>query len=374
MDFDTIARQRDADILRVQEGVLMANRSDRLRVVVATPLAEEHCKLIERLEPRVELVRDQSLSPPMRHPADFSGDPSFRRTPSQQQAFEAMLDSAEALYGIPDVDPFALKRTVDANPALRWVHTMAAGGGGQVKAAGLTEEQLSRIVFTTSAGVHGGPLAEFAVFGVLAGAKNLGRLLAQQRERNWTGRWEMRQVSEMTVLVVGLGGIGQEVAKKLSALGATVIGTRRHLKPVEHVDRLVRVTDIVSTVAEIDAIVLTLPGTAATEKLIGADVFAAVKPGTILVNVGRGTVVDEDALLPALRDGRISFAALDVFATEPLPHHSPLWSEPNVLVSPHTAALNSAEDRLIAELFAANATRFLDGDELTNRVDTVDFY
>jgi phosphoglycerate dehydrogenase-like enzyme len=251
---------------------------------------------------------------------------------------------------------------------------MAAGGGGQVKVAGLTEEQLSRIVFTTAAGVHGGPLAEFAVFGVLAGAKDLGRLLVQQRDRSWTGRWEMRQVSEMTVLVVGLGGIGQEVAKKLAALGATVIGTSRHLKPVEHVDRLIQVTDIVTTVPEVDAIVLTLPGTAATERLIGAGVFAAVKPGAILVNVGRGTVVDEDALLPVLRDGRISFAALDVFATEPLPQDSPLWGEPNVLVSPHTAALNAAEDRLIAELFAANATRFLDGDELANRVDTVDFY
>ena len=184
----------------------------------------------------------------------------------------------------------------------------------------------------------------------------------------------MRQVSEMTVLVVGLGGIGQEVVKKLAGLGATVIGTSRHGKPVEHVDRLIKVTDIVSTVPEVDAIVLTLPGTAATEKLIGADVLAAVKPGTILVNVGRGTVVDEDALLPALRDGRIGFAALDVFATEPLPESSPLWAEPNLLVSPHTGALNSAEDRLIAELFAANATRLLDGEELLNRVDTVDFY
>ena len=94
----------------------MVNRSDRLRAVVATPLAEEHCKLIERLEPRIELVRDQRLYPPMRHPADFAGDPSFRRTPDQQRAFEKMLDSAEVLYGIPDVDPIALKRTADANP------------------------------------------------------------------------------------------------------------------------------------------------------------------------------------------------------------------------------------------------------------------
>jgi phosphoglycerate dehydrogenase-like enzyme len=369
-----MSRQRD-ERPRVQgKAWIVANTSDRLRVVVATPLAEQHCKLIERLEPRIELVRDQSLYPPMRHPADFSGDPSFRRTPDQQRAFEQMLDSAKVLYGIPDVDPAALKRTADANPGLRGVQTMAAGGGGQVKAAGLTEEQLRRIIFTTSAGVHGGPLAEFAVFGVLAGAKDLPRLLAQQRDRNWTGRWEMRQVSEMTVLVVGLGGIGQQVAQKLSALGATIIGTSRHGRPIEHVDRLVQVGDLESTVPQVDAIVLTLPGTAATEKLIGAEVLAAVKPGTILVNVGRGTVVDEEALLPALRDGRISFAALDVFATEPLPPDSPLWGEPNLLVSPHTAALNAAEDRLIAELFATNATRFLDGDELANKVDTVDFY
>jgi phosphoglycerate dehydrogenase-like enzyme len=352
----------------------MTNTSDRLRVVVASPLSEANCELIERLEPRLEVIRDQALYPPMRHAADFSGDPEFRRTPDQQRAFEAMVDSAEVLYGIPDVDPAALKRAADANPGLRWVQTMAAGGGGQVKAAGLSEEQLARIVFTTSAGVHGGPLAEFAVFGLFAGAKDLPRLLAQQRDRTWTGRWEMKQVSEMTVLVVGLGGIGQEVAKKLSALGAQVIGTSRHGRPVDHVDRLIQVDDIAATVPEVDAIVLTLPGTESTNKLIGREVLAAVKPGTILVNVGRGTVVDEDELLPALRDGRIGFAALDVFATEPLPADSPLWGEPNLLVSPHTAALNVAEDRLIAELFAANATRFLDGTELVNKVDTVDFY
>ena len=352
----------------------MTGEPEKLRVVVATPLAEPLCELIERLEPRLEMVRDQSLYPPMRHAADFSGDPSFSRDAGQQAAFEALLDSAEALYGIPDVDPAALRRTADANPKLRWVHTMAAGGGGQVKAARLTPEQLRRISFTTSAGVHGGPLAEFAVFGVLAGAKNLTRLLSQQRERMWTGRWEMRQVSEMTVLLVGLGGIGSQVARRLSDLGATVIGTSRHNRPVQYVDRLIPVEEITATVREVDAIVLTLPGTAATEKLIGAEVLAAVRPGTILVNVGRGTVVDEDALLPALRDGRIALAALDVFAVEPLPPDSPLWDEPNVLVSPHTAALNAAEDRLIAELFAANATRFLNGAELLNGVDTVDYY
>jgi phosphoglycerate dehydrogenase-like enzyme len=347
---------------------------DRLRVAVAAPLPEELCRLIEEREPRVELVRDQSLYPPMRHPADFAGDPDFARTPEQQRAYEEMLDSADALYGVPDVDAAALKRTVDANPRLRWVHTMAAGGGATVAAAGLDPDQLRRVVFTTSAGVHGGPLAEFAVFGVLAGAKELPRLLRQQRDHVWSGRFAMRQVAEMTVLVVGLGGIGAEVARRLAQLGATVLGTSRHGRPVDHVERVVGSDEIARVVPEVDAVVVTLPGTAATEKLIGSEVLAAVKPGTTLVNVGRGTVVDQEALVPALRDGRIGLAVLDVFATEPLPADSPLWDEPNVLVSPHTAALNAAEERRIAELFADNATRLLDGEELRNRVDTDEFY
>lgn len=346
----------------------------RLRVVVATPLAEELCELIEAKEPRLEVVRDQGLLPPMRHAADFSGEPSFQRTPEQQAAFEALVDSADILYGIPDVDPAALARTAAANPRLRWVQTMAAGGGGQVKAAGLDAQQLERIAFSTSAGVHGGPLAEFAVFGVLAGAKTLPRLLAQQARREWTGRWGMGQVSEQTVLVLGLGGIGREVAAKLSALGATIIGTSRHDVDVPGVSRVVHPDDLASVIGDADAIVTTLPGTEATTGLLGASLLRAVKPGVTVVNVGRGTVIDEPALITALQDGRVGFAALDVFAVEPLDAGSELWGLPNVLVSPHTAALNDAEDRLIAELFADNATRFLDGEPLRNRVDTVEFY
>ena len=109
----------------------MPSNPDRLRVVVATPLSEQLCRLIEERVPRIELVRDQSLYPPMRHPADFSGDPEFSRTPAEQRAFEQLLDSATVLYGIPDVDPSALRRTVEANPELRWVHTMAAGAAAR---------------------------------------------------------------------------------------------------------------------------------------------------------------------------------------------------------------------------------------------------
>ncbi|OKI86053.1 D-2-hydroxyacid dehydrogenase [Streptomyces sp. CB02414] len=347
---------------------------ERLRVAVAAPLSEENRARIQELEPRVDLVVDPSLLPPMRWPADFAGDPDWHRTPEQQCAYEAAIDSADALYGIPDVDPAALARAVRANPRLRWVHTMAAGGGGQVKAAGLDAGELDRVAFTTSAGVHGRPLAEFAVFGVLAGAKHLPRLQRQQRAREWSGRWTMGQVHRQTVLVLGLGGIGRRVAASLDALGATVVGTSRRDVTVPGVSRVVHPDRITGLAPDVHAVVNTLPGTDATHHLLGVRFFDALKPGATVVNVGRGTVVDEAALVAALGSGRVGFAALDVFETEPLPAHSPLWDDGRVLVSPHTAALDAAEDRLIAELFAANATRLLDGQSLLNRVNTVEFY
>lgn len=352
----------------------MTHSGTRLRAVVAVPLPEELCRLIEDLEPRLEVIRDHSLEHPARWPADWPGDPDHVRTPQQQAAFDAMVDSADVLFGIPDVDAGALARTVAANPRLRWVMTTAAGGGAQVKAAELPRADLDRLVFTTSAGVHGGPLAEFAVFAVLAGAKGLPRLLADQRSRTWPDRWEMQQIDEMTVLVVGLGGIGAECARRFHALGAQVWGTTRSGQPVDGVDRLIPLDDLIDAVAQVDAIVVTLPGTAQTHHLIGRDVLAAVKPGAIVTNVGRGTVIDESALLAALDDERVAFAGLDVFEQEPLDDASPLWTHPRVLVSPHTAALSSKEEERIARRFAENATRLLDGRPLTAVVDTVEFY
>ncbi|WP_369047288.1 D-2-hydroxyacid dehydrogenase [Sinomonas sp. P10A9] len=352
----------------------MSETTGSVRAVVAVPLSEEHCRLIEALEPRLEVVRDHGLYRPMRGPADWSGDPDRVRTSQEQAAFEALVDSADFLFGIPDVDPAALHRAVASNPGLRWVHTTAAGGGSQVKAAGLPEEALQRVAFTTSAGMHGGPLAEFAVFGVLAGAKSLPRLIAQQRGRVWTDRWEMKQLEEMTVLVVGLGGIGAECARRFKALGATVWGTTRSGEPVDGVDRLVPVDELARAAAEADALVVTLPGTEHTHHLVGHEVLGSIKPGAIVVNVGRGTVIDESALVPALESGRVSFAALDVFEVEPLPADSPLWGRDDVLISPHTAALNSQEEERIARLFAANASRLLDGEAMRNVVNTVEFY
>ncbi|WNB85899.1 D-2-hydroxyacid dehydrogenase [Cellulomonas sp. ATA003] len=304
----------------------------------------------------------------MRQPGDHGGDPAWRRTPEQQARFDALVDSAEALYGIPDVSSQALARTVAANPGLRWVQTMAAGGAASVAAADLDADALERVTFTTSAGVHAGTLAEFALFGVLAGAKTLPRLIAQQHAHEWPARWFMGQVREQTVLVVGLGAIGRETARLLRAVGARVLGANRSPVEVEGVERVVGLDRLADVAADADAVVVTLPGAAATTGLVDAAVLAALRPGATVVNVGRGTVIDEDALVAALRDGSVGCAVLDVTAVEPLPGDSPLWDLPNVLLSPHTAALSVEEDRRIAELTAENARRLLDGETLRNVV------
>lgn len=346
----------------------------RLRVVAATPISEELIAHITAIEPRVDFNRNQQLLPPMRWPGDHGGDPAFSRSLAEQAQFEELLDSAEVLYGVPDETPAALTRTAAANPQLRWVQTMPAGGGAQIRAAALSDFDLQRIAFSTSAGVHSGPLAEFALFGVLAGAKSLPRLTAQQAQRHWSERWTMGLISEQTVLIIGLGAIGRATALAVKSLGATVIGTSRRDETIAGVDEVVRTEDLATVIGRVDAVIVTLPGTAATDGLVDAELLRHLRPGTTFVSVGRGTVIDESALFAALSDGRIGFAALDVFAVEPLAIDSPLWSCPNVLISPHTAALNGAEDRLIAELFAENARRLLDGEPLINRVDTIEFY
>jgi phosphoglycerate dehydrogenase-like enzyme len=252
---------------------------------------------------------------------------------------------------------------------------MAAGAGGAVKASGLDQETLQKFKVTTSAGVHALPLAEFAALGILNGFKRSAELAQDQAAKVWPElRTPTRLVSGSTLVVAGLGEIGLETARIARALGMKVSGTKRTVEPIEGIDQVSGNDGLAGLLATADAVVNTLPGTPYTEGLFNRDVFSAMKPGTVFVNVGRGTVVDEEALLEALDNGQLSYACLDVFAVEPLPRDSPLWNHPRVMVSPHTSALSAAENRLIAERFASNLRIFLDGGDLPHLVDTVHFY
>jgi phosphoglycerate dehydrogenase-like enzyme len=344
-------------------------------VAIAVPLEAGLVDQIRAVDPSVTVLYQPDLLPPERFPADHSGDPAFQRTAEQEERYWAMLNSAEVLYGFPNENPAGLARVARENARLQWVHAMAAGAGGAVKTSGLEPDLLQKFKITTSAGVHALPLAEFAAMGILNGFKRTAELAQDQATRTWPSlRVPTRLVNGSNLVISGLGEIGLETARIARALGMKVSGTKRSVEPIEGIDHVVDNAGLPSLLATADAVVNTLPGTAYTEKLFNRGMFAAMKPGTTFINVGRGTVVDEDALLEALDNGRVGYACLDVFAVEPLPVESPLWNHPRVMVSPHTSALSAAENRLIAERFCSNLRIFLDGGDLPHLVDTVHFY
>ena len=354
---------------------MMNTMTQKTTVAVAVPLEAEFVERIRAVDPSVTVLYDPELLPPERYPADHSGDPDFRRTPEQEDRYWDMLNKAQIIYGIPNESPAGLARVARSNPHLEWIHAMAAGAGGAVKASGLDPETLQKFKVTTSAGVHALPLAEFAALGILNGFKRSAELAQDQAAKVWPElRTPTRLVNGSHLVITGLGEIGLETARIARALGMSVSGTKRTVEPIEGIEEVAGNDGLAGLLATADAVVNTLPGTLYTERLFNREVFAAMKPGTVFVNVGRGTVVDEEALLEALGNGQVSYACLDVFAVEPLPQDSPLWSHPKVMVSPHTSALSAAENRLIAERFCSNLRTFLDGGELPHLVDTVHFY
>lgn len=347
---------------------------NNLTVAIAVPLEAEHVEAIRAANPSVTVLYEPELLPQERFPADHAGDPAFKRTQEQEARYWDMLRSADVLYGFPNESPAGLAE-IASSQKLQWIQAMAAGAGGAVKAAKLSDEDLARIKITSSAGVHGLPLGEFAMMGALNGLKRSAELAADQAAKHWPElRTPTRLARGSNVVITGLGEIGLETARLARALGMNVSGTKRTVEPIEGIDTVTDTAGLPGLVATADILINTLPGTPYTEKMINAEIFNAMKPGTIVVNVGRGTVIDEDALLEALNNGQVSYACLDVFAVEPLPEASPLWEHPRVMVSPHTSALSSAENRLIAERFMENLARFQTGTELLHTVDPVHFY
>jgi phosphoglycerate dehydrogenase-like enzyme len=331
-------------------------------VVIATPVEEELVERLRAVDARLDVRHEPDLLPPPRYPCDHVGDPSFTRTPEQEARFAHLTAEAEVMFGFPGEDPAQLASVVRRAPGLRFVQATYAGAGQQLAAAGLSEQELDRVAFASSSGVHATPLAEWAIFGILAFAKGLPRLLADKQARRWD-HYPVDELRGATLLVIGLGSIGSEAARLGEAFGMHVTGVRRGDQAA--LDDLL---------PHADAIVVSLPLTSETRGILGRDRFARMRDGAIFVNVGRGGVADEGALLDALQSGKLRGAALDVFAEEPLPHDSPFWELDNVIVSPHTAALSVHENERVVDLLAENLRRYLAGEDLLNRIRPDVFY
>ncbi|GBE94189.1 D-2-hydroxyacid dehydrogenase [Nostoc cycadae] len=258
-----------------------------------------------------------------------------------------------------------LHRVLAAAPALRWHHAPNAGVNHI-----LTPTYLERdLILTNGAGVHAIPIAEFVLTYILAHAKNLADLQALQAEHQWKRDFPIQELTDATLLIIGAGGIGQAIAARAKAFGMKIIGTRRHPQELENFDKVVGVDEWRSHLGEADYVVVATPLTAETQNLINEEVLRSLPPHAYLINIARGAVVNEPALIKALTEGWIAGAALDTVVTEPLPSDSPLWSVPNLFITPHCSGHSPKVKQRSVELFLDNFHRYHTGQPLRNVVD-----
>jgi len=257
--------------------------------------------------------------------------------------------------------------TVKAAQHLKWVHFVSTGIDQHPFLPALKER---KVRLTTSAGTNGEPVGQTAVCGLLMLARGFPRWIAAQREHRWDparGQDSPRDLRGQTVIVVGLGTIGATVARLCQALDMKVIGLRRSPKrdgdPVDEMHTLDKLPELLP---RCDWLVLACPYTKETHQLVNAKTLALMPKHAHLINVARGAVADEAALIAALTSKQIAGAYLDVFEKEPLPADSPLWDIPNVIVSPHNASASSGNDARAAQVFMGNLQPYAGGKAMLN--------
>ena len=286
----------------------------------------------------------------------------------------ASLDEAKAIIGEIDVafTPFLTEELVAAADNLQWVHSSAAAVEGLLPLGGLAARH---IAVTNSRGVQAIPIAEHVMGGLLVLARKFDRTIEAQRERRWIQNdlihdWPwLLHGKRMTI--VGLGTIGIEVAKRAHAFGMNVTGVRRRTSEHRHssLDRVVTSHHLNEALENCDILVLSAPGVSATHGIIGAEQIAMLNRGAILVNIARALIVDDEAMRAALESGQLGGAVLDVFEREPLEPENPLWSTPNVILTPHSSGFRANHWDEVTELFAENLRHFIAREPLKNVVD-----
>jgi phosphoglycerate dehydrogenase-like enzyme len=268
---------------------------------------------------------------------------------------------AVAVFGWPPREHLGLAKS------LRWLHLPSAGAD---RFADRSLFPHPAFVLTNSRGVFGQPISEHVVALMLAWSRNLHVYGRQQQASVWNRIHTARDFARSTVGVIGLGSIGTEVARRSAALGATVLAVRR--RPSEtppFVTELAGEDGIDRLLPRCDYVVLALPATRRTQRVLSAERLGLMKRGSFVVNIGRGALIDQDALIAALADGRLGGAGLDVSTPEPLPADSPLWRMPNVIITPHASGSSPTNDDRRFEIFAVNLRRFAAGEPLENLVD-----
>ena len=255
---------------------------------------------------------------------------------------------------------------VTRSESLRWIQSQAAGFDHPVFG-----DLVRRGVRLTSSHIAGPPIADYVLRAALDHLQDADAWRRAAAEQRWE-QHEFVEVGSTRWLIIGLGSIGIEVATRAAACGAEVIGVRRSPDGTESVDSVIRPDQVLDALPSAQVVVLATPASASTNGLVDASFLAAMRTDALLINIGRGALVDEAALITALDQGRPAAAVLDVTATEPLPADDPLWSHPKVTVTPHSSAQGDGRHARAASVFADNLARYVAGDALRHEVTAAD--
>ncbi|MBC1222892.1 D-2-hydroxyacid dehydrogenase [Nostoc sp. UCD121] len=292
-------------------------------------------------------------------------DTKFVRVDSDGN-FDGDASDAEIYLNGFKLKPTTLHKVLTAAPGIRWQQTPSAGVNHILTPIFLEHD----ITLTNGAGVHAIPISEFVLSLILYHAKQLRQLQADHDQRKWEKSWlVLPELANSTVLILGTGNIGQAIAARIKPFGARVWGGRRRPEPLPNFDKIVGTNEWHALLPEVDYIIVATPLTPETKALIDEAVLRSLPSHAYLINVGRGAVVDESALTKALTEGWIAGAGLDTVSIEPLPPESPLWSLPNLFITPHTSAISPALKGRITNLFLDNLERYRGNKPLRNVVN-----
>jgi phosphoglycerate dehydrogenase-like enzyme len=336
-------------------------------ILIASYLEPEYVERIRQVDVRLKVVYEPDLLRPPRYAADHVGAVR-ERTPQEEARWLQLLREADIMF---DFDRTHSNDLPQLAPKVKWIQATSVGIGQLVKSLKY-DERMPNTVFTTASGVHARPLAEFCLMAMLMHHKGALRMLRDKQHKHWE-RYAGTDLAGRTLVVVGVGSVGGEVAQNCKAMGMYVIGVdlyRPSSDSETNLDEFYLVDSLHEVLPRAEHLVLIVPHTPQTERMIGAEALALLPKGAFLINIGRGAIVDEPALVAALRSGHLGGAGLDVFAQEPLPEESPLWDMPNVLVSPHSGSTSDRENGRLTDIFCENLRRFLAGEPLLNVLNT----
>ncbi|WML28735.1 D-2-hydroxyacid dehydrogenase [Neobacillus sp. OS1-32] len=283
----------------------------------------------------------------------------------EQTVWQEHVKDAEVIAGWKSrLDEYCLGQ----DSKLKWLQTWSAG----VDSLPLKKLAAANIFLTSANGVHAYPISETIFAMILGLTRKIHTYVKNQQEKVWHHAQMKQEIHEKTIGIIGVGAIGSETAKIAKAFGMKVLGVRSSDRPAEFVDKMYTASQLHLVLPQCDYVVVTLPHTKETHHLFGAEQFKQMKPSTYFINIGRGQIVIEDALVQALQEGTIAGAGLDVFETEPLNADSPLWEMDNVIITPHTAGSTEHYDqRVVENILIPNLKNYLSGQKPS--VNLVDY-